>query len=241
MIFKIKINAFAKSFLILSRPHILFGWMEKPSKFISNTLSLSRWVSKQKDVKFNDFFTAKRDHNKRYELYANIVGEYNLENKNVDYYEFGVSGGDSFKWWAGNLKNENCKFYGFDTFEGLPEDWGFFKKGTMANAIPDLNDNRVNFIKGLFQDTLFDFIKVNGLDNKKPKIIHMDADIFSATLFVLTTIAPYLNKGDMVFFDEYNVPNHEFSAFKIFRESYYIDFKLIGAVNNFYQTAFIVS
>ena len=42
------------------------------------------------------------------------------------------------------------------------------------------------------------------------------------------------NKGDIILFDEFNVPNHEYSVFKIFNESLYIDFELIGAVNNYY-------
>ena len=40
--------------------------------------------------------------------------------------------------------------------------------------------------------------------------------------------------GDIILFDEFNVPNHEYSVFKIFNESFYIDFELIGAVNNYY-------
>ncbi|MDR2886523.1 MAG: hypothetical protein LBV26_00725 [Bacteroidales bacterium] len=53
-------------------------------------------------------------------------------------------------------------------------------------------------------------------------------------------MAPHLNAGDILFFDEFNVPNHEFLAFKIFTESYYVKTKLIGAVNNYYQTAFVI-
>lgn len=240
MINKIKLNAFSKNLVILSKPHILFGFLEKPFKFMANTISLSRWISNQDKIEFNDYFTFKRNHNKRYELYQFIHNKYNLEFKDINYYEFGVSGGDSFKWWVNNIKNENSRFFGFDTFEGLPENWGFFKKGDMANLIPSIDDNRVKFVKGLFQETLFDFIDNNNFDKSKPKIIHLDADIFSATLFVLTSIAKRLNKGDILFFDEYNVPNHEYSAFKIFRESFYIDFELIGAVNNYYQVAFMV-
>ena len=51
---------------------------------------------------------------------------------------------------------------------------------------------------------------------------------------------PYLKKGDIIFFDEFNVANHEFLAFKIFTESFYVKLRPIGAVNNFYQTAFVV-
>jgi hypothetical protein len=51
---------------------------------------------------------------------------------------------------------------------------------------------------------------------------------------------PYLKKGDILFFDEFNVPNHEFQALKIFTETFYVSTELIGAVNNYYQVAVMV-
>ena len=72
------------------------------------------------------------------------------------------------------------------------------------------------------------------------KIIHLDADLFSSTLFVLSSLAPFLNRGDILIFDEFNVPDHEFFAFRIFCDSWYIKARLLGAVNNFLQTAFII-
>jgi hypothetical protein len=68
----------------------------------------------------------------------------------------------------------------------------------------------------------------------------MDADLYSSTLFTLTTLAPYLKKGDIIFFDEFCVPTHEFLAVKNFTESYYINLKPIAASNNFLFTAFVV-
>ena len=68
----------------------------------------------------------------------------------------------------------------------------------------------------------------------------MDADIYSATLYVLTLITPFLKSGDIIFFDEFNVPLHEFKAFKEWSSSFYIDYKVLGGVNNFYQTAIMI-
>ncbi|HEX3768061.1 MAG TPA: TylF/MycF/NovP-related O-methyltransferase, partial [Puia sp.] len=121
------------------------------------------------------------------------------------------------------------------------EDWGGFKKGAMAFDQAQVNDGRAEFIKGIFQNSLFPFIESNkNLLQNKPKVIHMDADLFSSTIFVLSQLYPYLKKGDIIFFDEFNVANHEFLAFKIFTESFYVKLRPVGAVNNFYQTAFIV-
>ena len=68
----------------------------------------------------------------------------------------------------------------------------------------------------------------------------MDADLYSATLFTLATLAPFLKKGDIIFFDEFAVPTHEFKAFSDFTESFYIQLTLIAAANNYYFTGFKV-
>jgi hypothetical protein len=163
-----------------------------------------------------------------------------LKDKPFDYLEFGVSQGHSFRWWVSNSANSESRFYGFDTFEGLPENWGTFNKGDMIANIPTLDDTRSHFIKGLFQETLNDFLVKNNLNNGKRKIIHLDADLFSSTLYALTSLAPFLKSGDVLFFDEFNVPNHEFFAFKTFCDSYYVKVRLLGAVNNYFQVAMII-
>ena len=163
-----------------------------------------------------------------------------MDKQPFDYLEFGVCQAHSFRWWISNCKNENNNFFGFDTFEGLPENWGAFSKGDMKANIPQVNDSRTAFHKGLFQETLPLFIQSTNFNSNKRKVIHMDADLFSSTLYVLTSLAPHLRKGDINIFDEFNVPNHEFLAYKIFTESFYINMRLIGAVNNFFQAAFII-
>jgi len=65
----------------------------------------------------------------------------------------------------------------------------------------------------------------------------MDADLYTSTLFVLTSLSHILEKGDILIFDEFNVPMHEFKAFSEWTASYYIKYEVIGAVNNFYQVA----
>ncbi|NVO08689.1 MAG: class I SAM-dependent methyltransferase [Bacteroidales bacterium] len=237
-IFK-KVNAFIKGLIILFKPHTIFGFLRKPMFFGYNTLSLSKWISKQ-DSKgtYNDFYTSKRDYARRYKLYQHILETKNLADIPIDYLEFGVCQGNSFRWWVNGNKNQDSRFYGFDTFEGLPEAWGMvFKKGDMNAIIPDIDDKRVEFIKGLFQETFIPFTQSHSLKSEKVKVIHLDADLFSSTLYILTSIAPYLKKGDILLFDEFNVPNHEFHAFQCFTQSYYIKTKLLGAVNNYLQVA----
>jgi hypothetical protein len=59
-------------------------------------------------------------------------------------------------------------------------------------------------------------------------------------LYVLTSLAPFLKKGDIIFFDEFVVPTHEFKAFLDFTLSYYMKLELIAAANNYYFAAFKV-
>ena len=201
------------------------------------------WIGKnQQDLLMNDFYVFVRDYDKRYKMFEKIIQNYNLGDYNILYMEFGVAQALSFKWWINRIENSKAKFVGFDTFEGLPEDWGgFYKKGDMSGNIPDFNDPRTSFVKGIFQDTLHDFIENNKHDIvSRKKVIHLDADLFSATIFTLSQLYPYLNKGDIILFDEFNVANHEYFAYKIFTEAFYVKLKPIAAINNFYQVAFIV-
>lgn len=237
----IKINSFLKGIILWTRPHLFLGWLRSFLLTISNLLSLSKWISGQdKKGILNDFYSFRRDYSKRYQLYQYVVDTLDLQKEAIDYLEFGVSGGQSFRWWQGKCKHADSKFYGFDTFEGLPEKWGTFHKGDMAADIPVIDDRRVEFIKGLFQDTIPGFLSRVNLKNGKRKIIHMDADLFHSTLYALTSLAPYVKSGDVILFDEFNVPNHEYFAFKMFSDSFYIKTRLIGAVNNYFQVALII-
>lgn len=235
-----KTNAYVKGVILWLQPGVLFGFLAKPLLFISNLLSLTRWIATQQKRKiYSDFYVHDRDHERRYLLHNHILNKESLANLPIIYLEFGVSQGNSFRWWTNMNRHAQSEFYGFDTFEGLPEDWGTYDKGAMAAPIPDLDDDRCHFIKGLFQDTLVDFVKNHPLQGKR-KVIHLDADLFSSTIFVLTTLARELQPGDILLFDEFNVPNHEWSAFKIFTESFYVKTQLLGAVNNYYQVGFKV-
>lgn len=68
----------------------------------------------------------------------------------------------------------------------------------------------------------------------------LDADLYSSTSFVLSSLAPYLHEGDILFFDEFSIPTHEFRAFYEFRTIFYMPLNFVGAASNYYFTAFIV-
>ena len=140
----------------------------------------------------------------------------NDKDPNNFYLEFGVFSGTSINFFS---KNINKNIYGFDSFEGLKEDWlgTSVTKGTfdLKKKIPKLNSNVVP-ISGWVQDTLPKF-----LDEKKPKInfVHMDIDTYESSKFVLENIKPFLIKGAIILFDElYNFEGWDVGEYKALTE-----------------------
>jgi hypothetical protein len=214
--------------------------IEPCSNFLLNLVYLSkfsRWRKQNSKTLYNDFYSHKFDFNKRYNLYQFLIEHEKLTGE-INYLEFGVSTGGSFKWWINHNKNVKSRFIGFDTFTGLPENWNIYKKGDMSTSgnMPVINDDRHNFITGLFQDTLPDFLKKFNWENKI-NVINMDADLYTSTIYVLSNLYPYLKAGDIIIFDEFGVPTHEFRAFIDFFNSFYIKYELLAASNNYYQIA----
>ena len=228
----------SKSLFIKLQLHRIFGPFSTLLLNIVYLSKFSKWANQQKHVAYNDFF-GKWDYTKRYPMYKWVIDKEGL-NKAVNYIEFGVAAGHSFNWFMTENTHPDSRFHGFDTFDGLPEDWGPFKKGSFSNndQMPPLLDGRGQYYKGLFQQTLPGFLKT--FDNSRRNVLMMDADLWSATLYGLSSLAPFLKKGDIIFFDEFVVPTHEFKAFQDFTQSYYINLELIAAANNYYFAAFKV-
>ncbi|MEO6219376.1 MAG: class I SAM-dependent methyltransferase [Ginsengibacter sp.] len=230
---------FLKKTFIQLRLHFFFTWLTSLWQQMTWMTKLSKWSDENKKIPFNDF-PSKWDYNKRFSLYKYVMENENLYDE-ISYLEFGVADGHSFNWWIKENTHPNSRFFGFDTFTGLPEDFGPYKKGAFntANNIPLIKDGRGKFLQGLFQQTLPAFLK--NFDNKKRIIVMLDADLYTATLFTLTSVATYLKKGDIIFFDEFAVPTHEFMAYQHFIDSYDFKLELIAAANNYYFVAFKVS
>lgn len=160
------------------------------------------------------------DYGRRDVLYGYVNNEI-LRNCPVDYLEFGVAGGDSLRKWLKLNQHPESRFFGFDTFEGLPENWladrpkGSFSTKGEAPPIPDA---RVRFVKGLFQDTLPGFLKWFKPCNQL--VVHIDCDLFSASLYALMALDRLMPKGTVILFDEF-LPKDEFAAFHTYSETCY--------------------
>jgi len=128
--------------------------------------------------------------------------------------EFGVATGRSINHLARLCPDR--KIYGFDSFQGLPEDWtDDFRQGHFNQNAPRVRDN-VKLVPGLFQDTLQDFLST--LD-EPIALIHIDCDLYTSTRYVLNTLRDYISKDLYIMFDEYiNYPEWRQGEFKAWQE-----------------------
>lgn len=203
--------------------------LETPAKgltAIAYWARFSRWCSTHPTPKGNG-----KDGKSRVWLYQSVIEQEALDKGPINYLEFGVYRGDSLRWWLAGITHPDSRFVGFDTFTGLPERWrpteleGHFNAN---GAVPDIQDARCRFEIGLFQDTLPAFTSRTDLSGRV--VVNLDADMFTSTLFVLTTLAPFLKAGDLVFFDEFSCPLDEFRAFEEFVRSFRVKYQAIAAV-----------
>ena len=176
----------------------------------------------------------------RFEMYDYVNNEI-LQGCEIDYLEFGVFKGESIKYFSKLNQQQNSRFVGFDTFEGLPEDWVEFSRTvkketfTTEGKMPSINDDRVSFVKGLFQHSLPGFLETFTPD--KQLVIHNDSDLYSATLYVLTYMNRYLVPGTVIIFDEFYSVLDEFRALEDYASAYMRKYEVIAATNGHVQVA----
>lgn len=125
--------------------------------------------------------------------------------------EFGVYSGHTLKMIS--AARAGRAVYGFDSFEGLPEDWrsGFLAGTFGVERLPDVPG--AELVVGWFEDALPPFLA----EHPGPvALLHLDADLYSSTRTVLDLVGPRLTPGSVVVFDEYfNYPGwqqHEYRA-----------------------------
>lgn len=136
--------------------------------------------------------------------------------------------------------------YGFDTFEGLVEDWQvddqmLIKRGTFSlsdpfaqrfirdtgvslrDGVPDALGRQVQFIKGMTYDTLVPFLADH--PGAPIRLFHMDLDTYESCLHALETCKDRFTEGSILVFDEYLVTNGEMLAFYEFQRKYGLEWR----------------
>ena len=155
------------------------------------------------------------------------------------YLEFGVFEGRSMRWWSEHLPQPDATLVGFDSFEGLPEDWrpglgtGHFSTG----KVPQIADPRVSFQVGWFDDTLPKF----EIPEHDQLIVNVDSDLYSSAVTVLNWVEPYLIPGSLLYFDEFPDRDHEMRAFGELRARSSRTFTPIGIAHGGIHWLFEVS
>jgi Macrocin-O-methyltransferase (TylF) len=176
---------------------------------------------------------------RRVESRANVYDQLikALRDQPILYLEFGVWQGRSIRYWSERLRNPDSRFHGFDSFEGLPESWNMlFKKGLFSTngQAPLIDDSRVQFFKGWFEDTLPGY--------RPPQhdqlVINIDADLYSSTKFVLNALTDYISIGTYIYFDEFCDRNNELRAFDEFLAKTRMRFEVAAASRSLMYIAF---
>jgi len=155
-----------------------------------------------------------------------------IGNRQMTYLEFGVALGVSMRSMISRFTHSESRFFGFDSFEGLPEDWVplptvSWKEGAFSNQgnAPAIDDRRVEFVKGWFQNTLPPFLATGCVGGPWPHLVHYDADLYSSTLFILSTLWHHLPEYYFIM-DEF--PYDEVVALTDFAQSYPVEIRFIA-------------
>lgn len=147
--------------------------------------------------------------------------------------EFGVYSGKSINRIA---RHAPGPVYGFDSFEGLPEDWNrgrqISRKGAfdLGGALPRVRPN-VILKPGWFEDSLPHFLAETPGD---VAFLHVDCDLYSSTKTVFDCLEGRIGAGAVVVFDELinytTFREHEWKALREFVDRTGRDFEWIGTL-----------
>lgn len=115
--------------------------------------------------------------------------------------EFGIGGGKSLNYIS---ERTNRTVYGFDSFEGLPEEWSpnkhlIFAKGSFKYDPPENIYDNVELVTGWFKDTIPVWKEINF---GPIAFLHIDSDLYSSCVTILTELDNQIVPGTIILFDE---------------------------------------
>lgn len=211
----------------------LFHWCNQPNDIEEEVYRLTTRQSAQYVLDKMSNISGTID---RYHLLKYCVQRAELQGMCL---EFGVFNGDTVNMIADLVEGE---VHGFDSFEGLPEDWEACKAGQFSRGgvLPEVRQN-VRLHAGWFEETLPPFLA----EHKEPvAFLHVDSDLYSSARTVLYGLQERILPGTVILFDEYfNYPNwqqHEFKAFMEFVEEFGISYEYIGYNSRGYSVGVII-
>ena len=163
---------------------------EKPSEVLLDQIRHSTLLDHQPNM--DDMFQVSFDYMK--ENYPLINGLM---------LEFGVFDGKSINRIADHWPDR--QIYGFDSFEGLPEDWDLgskiYRKHTkwhLKGSLPEVRNN-VHLIKGFFDVSLPIWWEEH---RSAIAFLHVDCDLYSSTKTVFETLNNEIHPGTIIRLDD---------------------------------------
>jgi len=194
---------------------------------VVNSLRLGRWMRDQ-GFRFDHLV---RD---RWAVFDMVASE--VQDQRVLYLEFGVFRGRTIRYWSRKLRHPETRLHGFDSFEGLPDAWGPHTKGTfgVAGQVPEIDDPRVRFFKGWFEDTLREY----HMPAHDVLVMIMDADMYASTASVFRRLGPSIRPGTFIYFDELNHVEDEPKAFAELMQVSGLGFRPVCAVRTLERAFF---
>ena len=134
------------------------------------------------------------------------------------YFEFGCHKARTMRYcWAHTRHNFDLEYVAFDSFEGLPElgdadshvgwEQGAFSMSeadfTQTVVAAGMPRERLMTIRGFYSDSLTPDL-AQSLLPRRPTIVYVDCDLYSSTTEVLRFVAPLLQPGCLIAFDDWN-------------------------------------
>jgi hypothetical protein len=156
--------------------------------------------------------------------------------------EFGVYSGKTINYIA---SKRTGLVHGFDSFEGLPENWrdGFAKGHFKVGSLPEVRPN-VRLHKGWFETTIPAFLETLEDSSLPIGYLHVDCDLYSSTKTIFELLGSKIVVGSVIVFDEYfnydGWENGEFLAFKEFVESNAIRYDYLTYNSKHEQVAVVI-
>jgi hypothetical protein len=166
------------------------------------------------------------------EVAADLSMQWRKHRGRGDYLEFGTYRGRSFTAFfraAQNYGVDDMRFFGFDSFEGLPETLtcGPPKPGGRPEAFAagnyacsrdefeamlksnEVDMSRVTLTPGFYSDSLTDSLRAD-LGIQVAGIVNIDCDLYESTVDVLSFVTGYLRTGSLLLFDDWLAYAHPF-------------------------------
>jgi hypothetical protein len=195
---------------------IIQGKTTEPWVMLENGKDLARW-GRDEEIAYNQANRQQR----KLEFYQQAF-DFLTDNRVVgDYHEYGCHRVRTFRMALTEARRHNLKemkFYGFDSFEGLPEvenevSVPFWQKGALATSEPEflrlvkehgIYVKNVRTVKGYYSHSLTKKLQAQMVaEGAKVSLVCVDCDLYESAVPVFRFIEPLLQEGTVIYIDDY--------------------------------------